>query len=484
MCVSKLPFEILTQVADNLSAKDILSCSLTCKGWRDPFQKALWKEMRLYSFHGMQRLIYIIQDSQGVSTSYPHLAHSLCIDGRFRTPLNSVFQVSDLSLYLPNVKRLCLVNISQTNICTSLTKSHKIWKSLESLKVEYERSLCGFMTQGLFAFINTCTMLNTLEICDDGFGFAISPGVGTFDDIHQRLQHLSSIKAGFFLGPVILDALDTVPNTTPAFSVTSLDISSIEFKERGSIGDNDGSGEDWHPLWIYYFGYKYPNLLSLKLEVTDLFEDPILSDERELIISLFHANPNAFQHLETFDLTTDSNIEFSDFMLWELLCPLRVPLKHLTLHATNFGTVEHSYPMDIDRILQSFSGTLESLSVRGFKYSERNQDPTINLSSHYPLLTNLCISGSQVSLNLDDLLNKCVALEQLEYCGGTLVINSNTITEESNQHQEQHGLQILKLRDCSVAAEAFEHLSFRCKNLDYMDVSALSITGPICAKAG
>ncbi|KAL0082986.1 hypothetical protein J3Q64DRAFT_1863977 [Phycomyces blakesleeanus] len=484
MGVSELPFELLVQISDNLSTKDILSCALTCKAWRNPFQKALWREIRLYNFHSTQRFIDIIKDFQDVSISYPHLVHSLCIDGRFRMPPNSDSQVSDLSMYLPNIKSLCVENISRTDICTELTRSHKIWKSLESLKVDYERSENEVSAKNLFEFINTCTMLQKLEIRDDGLGFNIERSVDYFENMHRHLQNLSFIKVGLYLTPDILDTLDTIPNTIPAFSVIYLDINSKRYKGIDSYDDTEYGTNDWDPLWLYYFGYKYPNLRSLKLDFTNIFSEPINPGYRQMTISLFHSNPNAFRHLETFDLTTDYYFEFSDFILWELFCSLRIPLKYLTLDATNYGAVDDSNPMDIDRILQSFSETLESLSVTGFIYSERNQDSTIKLSSCYPLLTNLCIRGREMSLNLEDLLDKCVALKQLEYCGGILLINPNTTTEESNQHQKQHGLQILKLHDFSAAAEVFDHISFKCRSLEYMDLSVFYITGNICERNG
>ncbi|KAL0073994.1 hypothetical protein J3Q64DRAFT_1779305 [Phycomyces blakesleeanus] len=143
------------------------------------------------------------------------------------------------------------------------------------------------------------------------------------------------------------------------------------------------------------------------------------------MISLFQSNPKTFRQLEAFDLKTDKYFENFDFVLWELFCALNVPLKHLMLEATQRGEVGNSYPLDVSRILQSFSETLESLSVIGFICNYNEQYPTFELSYYYPLLKSLCISGSNLSLDIADLLDKCVALKQLKFCGGKLLINSD-----------------------------------------------------------
>ncbi|KAL0084944.1 hypothetical protein J3Q64DRAFT_1860859 [Phycomyces blakesleeanus] len=206
------------------------------------------------------------------------------------------------------------------------------------------------------------------------------------------------------------------------------------------------------------------------------------SDQRQTIISRLQSNPNAFQHLETFNLTDYRFFEHSDSALWKVLCLLRVPFKHLTLNTTTRGKVDDSYSIYANRILQEFSKTFQRLSVIGFIYNARGQGPTIELSSYYPLLTNLCINGSNVFLDLDDLLGKCVALKQLKVGGKKLLINSDTITKKSKP--QHHGLKVLTLEKCSADAKVFNHISFRYRSLKHMTLNTLHVMGPICEKAG
>ncbi|KAL0085691.1 hypothetical protein J3Q64DRAFT_1744710 [Phycomyces blakesleeanus] len=323
-------------------------------------------------------------------------------------------------------------------------------------------------------------MLRKLEIYDGGWLYRAEFSVNDFDRMHQHLKNLSSINAGIYLSSDFSAMLDAIPNTTPALSVTSLDLDSKQYEDE--CDEFNESRNDWNPLWLYYFGYKYPNLRSLNIQALDIRGDKINSDQRQTMISLFRSNPNAFRHLEKFSITTDRYFESSDLVLWELLCSVKVPLKKLSIHATSNGKVDRSSPMNVDRILQAFSETLESLSLSGFIYSSDGQNSIIKLSSYYPVLTNLSINGGNVSLNLDDLLDMCVALKTLQYCGGNLLIGSSTVTRKSKHRQ--HGLITLSLEKCYTASRIFSHISFRCRSLKRITFDTLNITGSISDKTG
>ncbi|KAL0085482.1 hypothetical protein J3Q64DRAFT_1743798 [Phycomyces blakesleeanus] len=486
MGVLELPYEVLTQIGDNLSTTDRLSCALTCKGWRYPFQDALWRNMPIYTYRRLKKIIETIIASQDVSTPCSLFVKSLrTCTSSYRSEFPDI-EFSELFKYLPNLKRLDLGNRNYREIYTEITRSDKVWKTLESLKVKYSADTEMLPEKTIFEFINACSMLQKLEIHERGLGFYMELSVDDFDNMHLNLQNLSSIKAEIYLSCDFLYTLDTIPNTTPAFAVTALDINSKQYENHD--GEFSRNWNEWNPLWLYYFGYKYPNLRSLRLEATSICGDEIDLDQRQTIISLFQSNPNAFQHLKTFSFTCDSYFRIADFVLWELFCALKVPLKSLTLDATYNNEVDDSNPMDINRILESFSETLKSLSLTGFTYNEKDRYSILELSSYYPLLTNLCISSEELSLNLGNLFDRCVALKQLKFCGGDLVLNQKTTIEESAQQKQeqyyQHGLQILILHKCSLAAEVFNYLSFRCQSLKHMTLDTVLVKGSLCEKTG
>ncbi|KAL0072870.1 hypothetical protein F4703DRAFT_1937615 [Phycomyces blakesleeanus] len=472
MTASNIPNEILTKIADYLSTKDRLSCALTCKEWRYPFQRVLWRNIRITTIEAAKRLVATIQESQRESISLGLSVQSLNIP--IYCNMEGV-QDTDILMYLPNLRHLDLGNVSYVDIYTKTTRSYSVWKSLESLKFVSNKREWIRPGKNLLEFVNTCCRLQELEISASPFNHRIEFSVNDFDVMHQNLRQLSSIKVDMYLNPDFSSALGKIPDTRPAFGVKSLNINSKKYVSRYEYTNQ------WNPLWLYYFGYKYPNVHTLKIDATETCHNPITSDQKQKIISLFQSNPNAFKHLETFHFANDRYFESSDFFLWDVLWALRVPLKHLDLDATVNQGADHSHTMDIDRILQSFSRTLETLSLKGFIYFESSLNPKLRLSSYYPLLTYLCISGHIVSIDLDDLLDRCVALKQLGFSGEELFVTPRTIDNKPKQH---HALQILTLFECTTSAKVFRRLSFRCRKLRYMALGSLWITGSISKKTG
>ncbi|KAL0085694.1 hypothetical protein J3Q64DRAFT_1699237 [Phycomyces blakesleeanus] len=478
--ISELPFEILAQIADKLSTTDRLTCALTCKGWRYLFQKALLRDMQIYSYYKIQETINEIRTYRNESTSLPLLVYSLKIQHYYNMTEISSIAFSDLFVYLPNLKALELCVEPYIDIEVEIPLPKKIWKSLESLKIQYRGIYDTRPAIHLCRFINTYHMVQRLELLDEGNFGCIEFSVNDFENMHQNIRNLSSIKASIYLSPYTWSRLDNFSDTMPAFAVTSLD---INFKNK-SIKFSSSSQNKWNPLWLSYFGYKYPNLRSLKLTTTNTWGNSTNSDERQTIISLFQSNPNAFRHLKTFSFTVNNHFALSDLVILELLCVLRAPLRHVALNTTRNQEADCSYPLNVNRILRSFSKTLESLLLTGFTYSNHTKNPVLKLSLYCPLLTNLCIIGRNISLNLKDLLNKCVALKQLKFGGGKLFTNLNMTTKEPEQQQKEHGLQILSLEKCSANASTFKHISFRCKNLQHMTLNIVSVTELIWETTG
>ncbi|OAD81523.1 hypothetical protein PHYBLDRAFT_139065 [Phycomyces blakesleeanus NRRL 1555(-)] len=374
-------------------------------------------------------------------------------------------------------------------------------------------------------------MLRELEILKGPRNQCFEFCMDDFHNMHHNLKKLLSISVHIYPSYNFLPTLDTIPNTAPAFAVTTLN---INWDQHSNI--MDPGRKLWNPLWLYYFGYKYPNLRSLRLNTRISQTNTLITDKRGPKISLFQSNPNAFKHLETFDLTTDRYFTIFKFPLLRLFRELRFPLRHLILHSTQLSDINASCSIDVNEILESFSETLQSFSVKSFKYIPADQDPTFRLSAYYPVLTNLFINtvkarysdmdGGQkfyhyhyiervffllralfsdisnaaqartqifqkiitissfgcsidLVLALDNLLNRCAALKELDFCGKELLITPSTTAK--NSKQQQHGLQILTLRG-SVASEVFNYLSLRCRGLKHIALDTLHIKGSICEK--
>ncbi|KAL0085312.1 hypothetical protein J3Q64DRAFT_1698875 [Phycomyces blakesleeanus] len=480
MGFSELPFEILLKIANNLWRRELLACSLTCKGWRHPFLMVLWKDIGIHFPKEMKAFINSTKASKNISNSPSHLIHTLNIYLNFYELKSLDMDISVIFKYMDNLKCLYLGDIDYKSIYTETTKSEKVWTSLESLKIRYPRAPETQSAKNVLEFICACNKLQKLYIFEEGQSYNTEFNVDDFDNMHQNLQNLSSVNFQIYLNPDFSTTMNKISSTKPAFGVTSLYICSREYRKYIN-GSTYVCHNNWNPLWLCYFGHKYPNLRSITLNVADAQDNPINSDQKQAAISLFRSNPNAFRHLEVFKFATDTYFESSDFVLWDLLCALRLPLKHLKLDATRSGKVDPSYPMDVNRILQYVSEKIEKLSLTGFIYNRDHENTTLELSYYCPFLTKLCIRGKNVSLNLDNVLEKCAALKKLKFAGEKLFVNTNMISEEPKQ---QHGLQKLMLYDCTIKAELFHYISFRCRSLDDMTLRNLFIVESICEETG
>ncbi|KAL0073635.1 hypothetical protein J3Q64DRAFT_1780501 [Phycomyces blakesleeanus] len=247
----------------------------------------------------------------------------------------------------------------------------------------------------------------------------------------------------------------------------------------------DISFYQWSAKWLYYFSYKYPNLRSLRLDTSKViygWTEYILTQG---VTYPYPSHSKSLQRLETLELITPNISEWTHLVFWEFIYPLRIPLKNLKYKATcnrkDLWLHAQLYETNIKRILQSFSGTLENLSIEGTVFFDIKHGPALELSSYAPFLKDLHIKSCGVSINLDDLLDKCPVLKRLRYFGGQLLINSSTMIKETIQQQEKqpqhHGLQILELRRVVTSAEVFSRLSFRCRRLQYMNLSSLWVSG-------
>ncbi|KAL0084939.1 hypothetical protein J3Q64DRAFT_1699236 [Phycomyces blakesleeanus] len=361
--VSRLPFEILIHISNSLSTEDQLSCALTCKTWRYPFQKALWKNIQICTYQSMQKIIDSIKASQNVLTAYPFLVHSLHIrQDCYMTEMTDI-NLYDLFRHLPNIKRLDLGDIDYRDMNTEIEKSKETWKSLEVLKIRYKGTEDKKRARHFFKLINTCSMLKEIEILHDECIFRIKFGVNEFDKLHQNLQSLSSFKVNIYLTPNLSVPMDTIPDTIPAFPVTSVEINSKEYRHVDRNGTS--SHNTWDPWWLYYFCHKYPNLRYLKLHVAETHHTLMYLCDKKKLVSLVKSTPNAFRHLEAFELTTNGYFEHSDFILWELLYPLRAPLKHLALDGTEYEFIDDRCPMDVKKIYDPFLKHSRVLYSRG-----------------------------------------------------------------------------------------------------------------------
>ncbi|KAL0084503.1 hypothetical protein F4703DRAFT_1854570 [Phycomyces blakesleeanus] len=466
MLASQLPLDIILQIADLLLTKDKCSCSLTCKQWRDPFQKLLVKNIHVDSIKHLKTICNTNATSKTKSRSCGHLVHGLRIGGCFILPnvKQDVFFRS-----LPNLKHLNLGNMRFQDINTKMTQSNNTWMSLESLKIKINNNEGLQGAPDLIKFLKTSRVLEKLEIFTKDREVIITFTENDFENLHQNLQHLSSIKACISLNFCASASQNTIPEITPALALTTLYLRL----------------DEWDPLFLYYFGFKYPNLHSLRLDFSISNYMCVDSGTLQRITPLFDSNPKALKYLETFELITRDASESAHMDIWQFFTSTKVPIKNFKYKTVYGDSASRDYKVLIERILRAFPKTLETLSILGRASCGSRSTKMLEISL-CPLLVDLEINECSVCVDLNNLLDSCIALRQLKLHSDKLSITSGTDNREPKQYQgrQQHGLHVLELHGVGTSTSVFNCLSFRCRDLEYMKLCYVSIDGTISEETG
>ncbi|KAL0083877.1 hypothetical protein F4703DRAFT_1600597 [Phycomyces blakesleeanus] len=467
MPASELPLEILLQIAELLLTNDRRSCALTCKGWRYPFQEFLWKHIHVDSMNNFETLFNTIEDSRIMSKSYGPLVRSLRLCGECIIPS---IQQDHFLRSLPNLKHLDLGRMSYKLINPEMTRINDTWMSLESLRIKIPHSGIEETTEEIIEFLTNISKLQKIELIQCSWNNSIKYMLDDFDKIHQKLQQLSCMKASISLGNILHPAQLMIPNTIPALALTRLDLNL----------------RDWDPLWLYYFGHKYPNLRFIKLDISHVRECKIPEEVMRRNSALFLYNPDAMQYLETFNLITKDISDSSHVALWDFICPLNIQIKHLKYTMKHKNGGGHFFKMIIKGALRTFADTLETLSVEGNVYFDSKYTSKIELSPYCPLLVDLRISNCGLSIDISNILDNCGSLRRLRLYNGELCISQDAANQKSKRQKDHqhHGLNILELHEVLTSDSVFKHISFRCRHLQYMNLDTLTIVESISKKTG
>ncbi|KAL0084429.1 hypothetical protein J3Q64DRAFT_1747646 [Phycomyces blakesleeanus] len=453
MWASELPFEIIAQIADFLLKNDKYECSLTCKRWRALFQQSILKNIKVDTMIELEEICNLIKNPTSNSPPYDLIVQGL----RFTGPCKIDLQQSDIFQILPNLKHLFLesLHINQEDI--GLASYYRPLKFLVSIKLQIKVVKLPMATDILVEYLENIPHLQKLDVTAYSSVSPLRFSSNSFNTLHRTLPHLAYIKACLILTDIHKKYVQEIPKTVPALSVTTLDLSIV----------------DWDHPWLYYFTYKYPYLRTLMWRTSCAATGWIVKNYEERNVALLHSIATVFPHLETVDFYTEDCTEWSHAIFWDLLCRSNVPIKTIK-YETKYSDCEASFLKTIiQRFLQSFSKTIETFSIVGnmrFKFKNIARPEF----SYCPQLVDLEIKFSGVSIALDNLLDNCIALRQFKYVDGRLYIDSKTYGEPM-----QHGLQTLDTDGVVANAAVFDYLSFRCRSLEYMDLTQAQICGSL-----
>ncbi|KAL0077798.1 hypothetical protein F4703DRAFT_1881307 [Phycomyces blakesleeanus] len=458
MLASELPFEILSRISDFLFVNDRLNCVLTCKYWETPFQRSLWKSITVRSLEHVCK----IRDA----VEYPPngLAYgSLVQDITFRMRLGLIMvQMNNFFQMFPNLKYLDMGHISFAPLHAVVSKHSDSWKSLVSLTFQYPPSSRKVPVSIFFDILTYFPGLQTIDIFPqhDGTKYFLF-NLDNFNTLHKTLPKLKSFKLFLKLADIQEHDIQMILKTKPESSIKTLYL---------NLGQ-------WEDLWLYYLSYKYPNLRTLGWYVSSGTTSMPIGDYSGREVLVQSSIKCHFPHLETIDFCSSEYTAKWDNIFWDLVFQSNAPIKHLKykIDHSNFEAI--FLETNIRQLLPELSKTLETLVVVGYK-TLQTQDIARPEFSHCPHLVEIKIINCKVSIALVNLLDSCIALRRLEFCGGQLCIGSDTDTDTyTDGKPKKHGLRTLDLNDIVADASVFSYISFWCRDLETMELAKARIYG-------
>ncbi|KAI9029560.1 hypothetical protein CLU79DRAFT_734630 [Phycomyces nitens] len=443
-----LPFEILSNIADFLSKKDILHCSLVCRTWATPFQQKLWHTLKIDNPKKLKALCSVItknnnnsnnnnNNSNNNTTMINHYTRKLFLVDRLGT---SSSQLHFIQSHFQNLQYLFITRKCPWGIGFGLTEGLKLWKTLSELAIDLD-GLVNFDAKDEFFEILPCLPnLVTLNITQLGERRTIGFKMKDFEEIHSHMPLLKSLSLFIDIQPLSKEDWASVVTVKPAVNLTCFKLIYGRLNYR----------------WMYYFAHKYPNLSTLKSDAIEHYMQSMQDSDED--IQTLDTSSELFSRLETINLNTSGYFKQIHTLFWNISKVIPMSIKNLS-HILIISPKKSSLIEDAIRIYtRSFGSTLETLSVKCTV-------PTNILRSiipefeYCPCLVELELEKCFSSIHLDFIFDRCKALQTLK-----IKTNLVDITDPYNT-KEQHGLQTISLSNSRISSDTLHYLSYHCRKL-------------------
>ncbi|KAL0086850.1 hypothetical protein F4703DRAFT_1978377 [Phycomyces blakesleeanus] len=456
MLASGLPFEIITYISGFLSTKDRISCTFICKAWRTPMQESLWCKVHVGNAKKLNDICDISIYRQNIYRQHGQRVRTLSLKPYLRVTSE---QLNIIQQNFQNIRHLHLPEKSLDIIHYKSVADWSCWKSLVHLEV----STLGFgfadEAKEFLQMLSCLPSLRHLSYMKEFRRRKTLYGLDDFETLHTHLPQLEHLSITMDLDVFSDQDLMLIANVVPASNIKVIKFFIDNMDLR----------------WLCYFARKYINVHTLEWNNyarptrTEIF--------REEAVSMFASLPCTFQHLRSINMSGTSETEWTHITFWELLSQLNVPIKHITYGLLGNHMEELSEKI-ISKCMISCAKTLETFSISsniGFS------DPcTIPMAFDVCLcLVDLNIYVYSSPIALDILLDHCVVLKRLR-----LAANNLSISRRALEYPAMHGIRLIEFIRTKTNADVFSYISFRCRNLNYMRLDDMKISGPFSRDTG
>ncbi|KAL0093039.1 hypothetical protein J3Q64DRAFT_1722660 [Phycomyces blakesleeanus] len=286
-------------------------------------------------------------------------------------------------------------------------------------------------------------------------------GMDEFEKLHKLLPRLSDLSLIVKPGPLSKKDLSIIDKVQPIHHFTRLNLTVFGTPYQRP----------------FYFAYKYPNLRSLEWE-NSVESDMISGTWDSNIDKLFEVLPRTFGKLESVIVGTRETLALRVTHLLSYLDRAAVSAKHL-----NYRYL--SIPAGPDPALRTTEPCITMFSTTLKRFSLTYPTCFVRVYVKKPIfeychcLTELNLINLDIIVELDVLFNCLPSLTRFTFYGGIFSVSQGVSNTVSN-----HGFLKLNLKSIRVKFDAFEYMSFHCRELRAMDLIRVKVSGHISQSTG
>ncbi|KAL0084294.1 hypothetical protein J3Q64DRAFT_1699664 [Phycomyces blakesleeanus] len=499
MLLSELPFEILSKIASELSRGIVSQCCLVCKAFLEPFQESLWRDIRICNQDDLD--IICCPETPKAYSKFGHKVHNLCL---ITHGTMTDHQLKYLQNLFPHVKSLYIHGVNAGPFDDIALTGLGPWYSVKNLDITFLGDSTTAIKQVYLALLPLFPNVIDLKL-NCRFQAGVAFYVEDFEIIHACLPQLKHLLTSVRLGMMTTRDLLRVPEVPPAKSM-------LRF---------DAGLEDIDHRWLCYFAQKYPNLQAIRWVIDEEYEsDEEVYNEMDIVpqetnndygesivrfhdryhsigedgfyhrlnrgvlynkeeaLDMFSRLPRVFPHLETTDFYSTGETDIIGPLIWKIFTVFKVPVKNIHYFFGHYLEEEKLLHNTIHNFTLAFSQTIEELFIDSVLYFNSRQEITASFE-RCPHLTQLEINKCNVSIDVDILMDRCISLKKIKIAGGLITVSSDTV-----ENPPSHGLRLLDLKEIILVPGALDHISKRCKRLNYMALENVQIFGQVEAEGG
>ncbi|KAL0088743.1 hypothetical protein J3Q64DRAFT_1731471 [Phycomyces blakesleeanus] len=455
MPVFRLPFEIITNISGQLNTKDKYQCALVCRAWRTPFTESLWRKVKIHSEIQLEAFCSSLSTITPAQKSPARLVKQLALRPYIGA---SNAQLHLLQQHLTFIDRLWVDDESLIRTCSIKNMHWGLWKCLT--KLDFHVPSTDFSTKEVLEILSYLPNLTQLSLGERYLFTSSSFSIQDMETTHSYLPRLEKLSINTELRQISTQDMDWIKNVVPAKALTFL-----EFDSTYATSE-----------WLYYCAHKYPNISLMKWSAGDQdIERPTFEDTVSKKISVLR---NAFQRLEKVTIECDSEQVRLHQVFLKILLSQNALLKDFTYSMdTTYSKVYYTAEF-IKKLMRCFGMSLETLTL----------DITANLNDQLvisrsflpcPRLVELKLRLLSLELELDIILDLCPVLKKLD-----VAVNVLSISPDSSEQLQPHDLRFLRISGAKASATLFNYVSWRCRDLQTLDLCGLRVSEQISALTG